>query len=74
MVGKDALAALIALQEKDQWCRSLSAIFIYLILKKAGASKIKDFRPISLVGCLYKLLSKVLVLRLKVLLRLILES
>ena len=35
---------------------SLNAIFIGLIPKKA----IADFQPISLVGCIYKLLSKAL--------------
>ena len=34
--------------------------YICLIPKKANSSKIKDFRRISLVTCLYKIISKVL--------------
>ncbi|RVX04356.1 Transposon TX1 uncharacterized 149 kDa protein [Vitis vinifera] len=36
-----------------------------LILKKEGAEDLRDFRPISLVGSVYKLLAKVLANRLK---------
>lgn len=36
--------------------------FIILISKNECAVEIKDFHPISLVGCLYKLLSKILTL------------
>ena len=39
--------------------------YICLVLKKANSSKVKDFRPISLVTSLYKIISKVLLLRLK---------
>lgn len=59
------MATLETFHSKDQWYKSLSATFITLIPKKEGAAEIKDFRPISLVGCLYKLLSKTLVVRLK---------
>ena len=45
--------------------RSLNASFLSLIPKKNNALKIKDFRPISLVGSVYKLLSKVLANRLR---------
>ena len=44
--------------------KSLNATFLCLIPKKIKAVNIKDFRPISLVGSLYKLLSKVLASRL----------
>ena len=45
--------------------RSLNATFLSLIPKKNNALNIKDFRPISLVGSVYKLLSKVLANRLR---------
>lgn len=65
VMGKEIMAALTAFHERDQWCRSLSVTFITLITKKMGASEVKDFRLISLVSCLYKLLSKTLALRLQ---------
>jgi hypothetical protein len=37
--------------------KSINATFISFIPKKAGAVDIKDFRPISLVGGLYKIIS-----------------
>jgi hypothetical protein len=40
--------------------RSLNATSIALIRKKVGAVDIKDFRPINLVGGVYKIISKVL--------------
>ena len=45
--------------------RSLNASFLTIIPKKGNAVNIKDFRPISLVGSVYKLLSKVLANRLR---------
>ncbi|XP_077245928.1 uncharacterized protein LOC143885616 [Tasmannia lanceolata] len=48
--------------------KGTGATFITLIPKVAGASKITEFRPISLVGCLYKVLAKVLADHLKVVL------
>ena len=44
---------------------SLNVTFIALIPKRANAQNIKDYRPISLVGCIYNLLSKVLARRLR---------
>ena len=44
--------------------RGLLAYFMVLIPRVSSPSEIKDFRPISLLGCLYKLLSKVLARRL----------
>ena len=45
--------------------KSLNATILCLIPKKINAINVKDFRLISLVGSLYKLLSKVLASRLR---------
>jgi hypothetical protein len=45
--------------------KSFNATFVSLIPKKAVAMDIEDFRPISLVGGVYKIISKVLAIRLK---------
>ena len=42
--------------------RSLNASFLSLIPKKNNALNIKDFRPISLVGSVYKLSRRILLL------------
>lgn len=65
VVGKEILEVFEAFHKQDQWCRSLSVTFITLILKKKEASEAKGYRPISLVGCLYKLLAKTLAIKLK---------
>ncbi|GKV13309.1 hypothetical protein SLEP1_g24337 [Rubroshorea leprosula] len=43
----------------------LNSSFLTLIPKKLNTGNLKDYRPISLIGCMYKLLSKVLANRLK---------
>ena len=48
--------------------KSLNATFVSLIPKKTDALEVKDFKPISLVGNTYKILSKLLANRLKVVL------
>ena len=45
--------------------RNLNATFLVLKQKKGSAEDFKDFKPISLVGSLYKLLAKVLANKLK---------
>ena len=45
--------------------RSHNATFLVLIPKKEGASDVQDFRPISLLGSLYKIIVKVLANKLK---------
>lgn len=45
--------------------KRFNATFIALIPKKPGASELKDFRPISLVGGVYKIIARLLAERLK---------
>ena len=40
--------------------KGLNSTFITLIPKVGGAELLGNFRPISLVGCFYKIISKVL--------------
>ena len=44
--------------------KGINSTFIALIPKVAGSQRLNDFRPISLVGCMYKVMAKVLANRL----------
>lgn len=44
--------------------KRLNYAFVVQILKKIGEIKVKDFRSISLLNSLYKIISKILALRL----------
>ena len=57
---KDVITFFYHFHRSSEFERSLNASFLSLIPKKNNALNIKDFRPISLVGSVYKLLSKVL--------------
>lgn len=50
---------------QEQFLKSFNAPFIAFIPKKDGIKVVRDFRPISLLGSFYKILSEVLAGRLK---------
>ncbi|GKV52698.1 hypothetical protein SLEP1_g59269 [Rubroshorea leprosula] len=45
--------------------KGLNSSYIMLVPKKKNPTSLKEFRPISMVGCLYKILAKVLANRLQ---------
>ena len=59
---------------RGTFATSLNATFLTLIPKKAKAVEVKDFRPISLVGGMYKIIAKVLANRLWVVLNKLISS
>jgi len=65
VVKKEVVAAVQNFHDQGIFERSFNATFIALIPKKIGAKELTDFRPISLIGSIYKIISKVLTERLK---------
>lgn len=51
-------------QKHGRLVRGSNPSFITLIPKKSSPQALSDYRPISMIGCLYKILSKLLALRL----------
>ncbi|WJZ89517.1 hypothetical protein VitviT2T_008733 [Vitis vinifera] len=64
-VKEEILEMFKEFHEQKAFLKSLNTTFLVLIPKKGGAEELGDFRPISLVGGLYKLLAKVLANRIK---------
>ncbi|RVW53840.1 LINE-1 reverse transcriptase-like [Vitis vinifera] len=65
IVKEDVLDMFKEFHEQNSFIRSLNHTFLVLLPKKGGAEDLGDYRPISLLGGLYKLLAKVLANRLK---------
>ena len=65
VVERDVFAVFEEFYLHSKFEKSLNATFLALVPKKNDASNIRDFRPISLVGSVYKILAKVLANRLK---------
>jgi hypothetical protein len=64
-VKHDIMAVFSEFHRRQQLVKNLNVIFVSLVPKKADAVEMKDFRPISLVGGMYKILSKALANRMK---------
>ena len=65
MIESDVMGFFKEVYEHGTFAYSLNVTFVTLIPKKWNASNIRDFRPISLVRSVYKILAKVLANRLK---------
>ena len=65
VVEIDVMAFFDHFHRSSEFEQSLNASFLSLIPKKNNALNIKNFRPINLVGSVYKLLSKVLANKLR---------
>ncbi|XP_068483176.1 uncharacterized protein [Phaseolus vulgaris] len=65
IIKADVLSAVKDFASKGHWPRGTNASFLCLVPKVENPQHLGEFRPISLVGCLYKIISKVLSLRLK---------
>lgn len=61
----DIMGVIFEFFQKASLCRSVNATFLMFIPKLRAAKELKNFRPISLLGCFYKLLAKVLSRRLE---------
>lgn len=51
---------LLEFHQNGKIVQGSNSSFIVLILKKENAFQLCDYRPISLIGCTYKILAKVL--------------
>ncbi|KAF3663695.1 hypothetical protein FXO37_11846 [Capsicum annuum] len=65
IIRHDLIAAMQNFYMEGIFEKSMNATFIALIPKKVGAIELTNFRPISLVGGVYKIIAKLLAERLK---------
>jgi hypothetical protein len=65
VVKGNLMAVFSEFYDQGKFVKSINSTFIALIPKTHGAKEIKDFRPISLVGEIYKIIAKVLANRMR---------
>jgi hypothetical protein len=65
VIKGDFMAVFEEFHARGKFVKSINSTFISLIPKVQGAKEVKDFRPISLVGGVYKIISKVLANRMR---------
>lgn len=65
IIQEDLMEVFAEFFERGIVCKGVNATFLVLLPKKSTAMDLTDCRPISLVGSLYKIIAKVLSLRLR---------
>jgi hypothetical protein len=65
VVKGDFMAVFEEFHARGKFVKNINSTFISPIPKIQGANEVKDFRPISLVGGVYKIISKVLANRMR---------
>lgn len=68
MLKEDILGFVLEFQQNACLPKAIAASFIALIPKSNNLHSLREFRPISLIGCLYKIIVKILANMLKVVL------
>jgi len=61
----DVMRFLVEFHRNGRLSKGINSTFIFLIPKVDNPRRLNDFRPISLVGSMYKILAKVLANRLQ---------
>ncbi|XP_016206964.1 uncharacterized protein LOC107647403 [Arachis ipaensis] len=64
-IGTEFLTAVLDFFRSSRLPPDSNVTWVALALKFTGAKEIKDLRPISMVGCIYKVISKVMVRRMR---------
>jgi hypothetical protein len=65
LVKEDFMRFMVEFHRNGKLTKGVNSTFIALIPKVNSLQRLSDFRPISLVGCMYKVLAKVLANRLR---------
>lgn len=65
VVGEEFITMVLEFFERGTLPKAVNTTWGTLIPKVEGATDLKDFRPISMVGCIYKIIAKIMATRLK---------
>lgn len=65
LIKDDVMQTIHNFHQNEMFEKSLNATFVALIPKRYGAEELKDFRPISLIGGMYKIIAKLITERMK---------
>lgn len=74
ITNEEVIAAIKKFHERSIFEKSLNSTYVAPIPKTMGAKELTDFRPISLIGNVYKIISKALTERLKTVMHKLVET